>query len=68
MYDVFKLTWVWVYTLISVARDESFNPLYAGDSYMSTLAKSVDPDEMPRCVAFHQGLHCLLRQKKSSEK
>ena len=23
------------------------------------LANSVDPDEMPHSVAFHQGLHCL---------
>ena len=35
---------------------------------MNTLANSEDPDEMPHKVAFHQGLHCLLRQKRSSEK
>ena len=35
---------------------------------MSTLANSADPDEMPHIVAFHQGLHCLLRQKQSSVK
>ena len=29
---------------------------------MGTLAYREDPDEMPHCVAFHQGLHCLLRQ------
>ena len=23
------------------------------------VANSVDPDEMPRCAAFHQGLHCF---------
>ena len=28
---------------------------------MGTLANSEDPDEMPHNVAFHQGLHCLLR-------
>ena len=28
----------------------------------------VDPDEMPHSVAFHQGLHCLLIQNRSSEK
>ena len=29
---------------------------------MCTLANSEDPDETPHDVAFHQGLHCLLRQ------
>ena len=33
---------------------------------MSTLANSEDPDEMPQNVAFHLGLHCLLRFKCSS--
>ena len=33
---------------------------------MGTLANSEDPDEMPHNVAFHQGLHCLLRQNLSS--
>ena len=28
-----------------------------------TLANRQDPDEMLHNVAFHQGLHCLLRQK-----
>ena len=35
---------------------------------MSTLANSEDRDEMPHDAAFHQGLHCLLRQEHSSEK
>ena len=35
---------------------------------MGTLANSGDPDEMPHNVAFHEGLHCLLRLKQSSEK
>ena len=35
---------------------------------MSTLANSEDPDEMPHDAAFHQGLRCLLRQKRPSEK
>ena len=35
---------------------------------MSTLANNEDPDEMPHNGTFHQGLHCLLRQKQSSEK
>ena len=34
-----------------------------------TLENSEDPDEMPHYyAAFHQGLHCLLRQNQSSEK
>ena len=35
---------------------------------MGTLAKIEDPDEMLHKVAFHQGLHCLLIQNRSSEK
>ena len=35
---------------------------------MGTLANSEDPDEMLHNAAFHQGLHCLLRQNRSSEK
>ena len=34
---------------------------------MSTLTNSVDPDEKPHGEAFHQGLHYLLTQKRSSE-
>ena len=30
---------------------------------MGILANSEDPDEMPHNVAFHLGLHCLLRLK-----
>ena len=35
---------------------------------MGTLANSDDPDEIPHNAAFHQGLHCLLSQNRSSEK
>ena len=35
--------------------------------FMGTLANSEDPDEMQHNAAFHQGLHCLLRLKRSSE-
>ena len=35
---------------------------------MSTLANSADPYEMLHDAAFHQGPHCLLKQKQSSEK
>ena len=31
------------------------------------MANSDDPDEMLLLAAFHQDLHCLLRQKQSSE-
>ena len=34
---------------------------------MGTLANSEDPDEMLHYAAFHQGLHCLLKYKHSSE-
>ena len=30
---------------------------------MGSLTNSEDPDEMPHDVAFHQGLHLLLKQK-----
>ena len=35
---------------------------------MHIFSSSEDPDEMPHNAAFHQGLHCLLKQKLSSEK
>ena len=35
---------------------------------MGTLANSEDPDEMPHCVAFHQGLQSLLWPNQSFEK
>ena len=34
---------------------------------MVNFANSEDPDEMPHNAAFHQGLHCLPRQNRSSE-
>ena len=35
---------------------------------MGSLAYSEDPDEMLHSAAFHRGLHCLLRQNRSSVK
>ena len=35
---------------------------------MRTVANIEDPDEMQHNAAFHQGLHCLLRQKRFSMK
>ena len=35
---------------------------------MGTLANSEDQDEMLHNTAFHQGLHNLLRLKRSSQK
>ena len=49
---------IWVQRLKLFA---SVNPLKTGNSIMGTLANSEDPDEMLHNVAFHQGLHCLLK-------
>ena len=35
---------------------------------MPYLENGEDPDEMSHNAAFHQVLHCLLRQKQYSEK
>ena len=35
---------------------------------VNTLAISEDLDEMPHNVAFHQGMHCLLRQNRPLKK
>ena len=35
---------------------------------MGTMANSEDTDEMLHYAAFHKGIHCLLRLKRSSEK
>ena len=35
---------------------------------MGTLANIVDPDEMMHYTTFHQDLHCLQSQTRSSEK
>ena len=43
------------------------NPISTSDSKMRTLSNSEDPDEMLHSAAFHQGLHCLLRLKRTSE-
>ena len=43
------------------------NHLYLGNPLTSTFINSEDPDEMQYNAAFHQGLHCLLRLKQSSE-
>ena len=48
-----------------------FNPLWNENHSTGTLtdmANSEDQAEMPHNVAFYQGLHCLLRQNRSSEK
>ena len=33
-----------------------------------SISDSEDPGEIPHYAEFHQGLHCLRRQKQSSEK
>ena len=35
---------------------------------MRNLANSKDSDEIPHYAEFHQSLHCLLKQNRSSEK
>ena len=35
---------------------------------MGYFTNSEDQDEMPHNVTFHQELHCLLKQKSSSDK
>ena len=42
--------------------------MYTSDSLVCTLANSEKPDKMLHNAAFHQGLHSLLSQKRSSEK
>ena len=42
--------------------------LMSNDSLMYALANTEDQDEMPHFAAFHQSLHCLPRQKRSSKK
>ena len=42
--------------------------LKTGAPYTGVLGNSEDPDEMPHNAAFHQGLHCLLRQNRSQRK
>ena len=39
--------------------------LWDSNSKTGALANSEDPDEMPHYMAFHLGLHFLLRQKRS---
>ena len=58
----------------SRSREFEPNPAHTfveiGHEIISTvnLANSEDTDDMPHYAAFHQGLHCLLRQNRSSEK
>ena len=35
---------------------------------MDAFTNNEDPDEMPHNASFHQGLHCFLRNKGSSDK
>ena len=44
------------------------SPLETRNPQMGTLANSEDPDVRPHNAIFYQGLHCLLRQTRSSEK
>ena len=51
----------------TLAKSSNF-PLKTRTPKTGTLASSEDPDEMLHNAAFHQGLHCFLRQNQSSEK
>ena len=44
----------------------NINTLKTGKVNPDILTISEDPDEMPHNAAFHQGLHYLLRQNRSS--
>ena len=46
---------------------EKMSRLKTRNPKTGTLANSEDQDEMPHYTAFHQGLHCLLRQNQYSE-
>ena len=39
-----------------------------GSQWVVFPQNSGDPDEIPHCVAFHQGLHGLPRQNRSSDR
>ena len=45
-----------------------FNHLYTNKNLNRYFTNSEDPDEMSHNAAFHQGLHCLLKQKRYSDK
>ena len=42
---------------------DTIYPLYTRTLGTGPLANSEDPDTMSHFGAFHQGLHCFLRQK-----
>ena len=46
----------------TICLNEGIDPFSTRNPIMGTMANSEDPDEMPHKAAFHQGLHCLLRQ------
>ena len=63
----FLLFYLWLPSIKVGFIPFSFSPLYTEISLMSTLANSKYPDEMPHNdAAFHKGLHCLRKQKRSS--
>ena len=51
------ITFAWLFDMHTTI------PLRTGNPKTGTIANSEDPDEMPHNAAFHQGLHCLLRQR-----
>ena len=49
-------------------QELNINPLKIGNPQTGTMANSEDPDESSHKVAFHHGLHCFLRQNRTSAK
>ena len=37
----------------------NYHRMYSAPKTVHIVANSEDPDEMPPCATFHQGLHCL---------
>ena len=49
-------------------QEYQLNTLWTRNLKMDTLTNGGDAEEMLHNAAFHQGLHCFLRQNRYSEK
>ena len=54
--------------MLVICFSHPFTPLYTSSRLQNASLQTVKPHKMPHNAAFHQGLHCLLRQKRSLEK